>query len=303
MPPPSDERPVAVLAALGANLAIAAAKAVAFLVTGAASLLAEAIHSVADSANQALLLLGRHRSRRPPSAEHPFGFGQEAYFWAFLVAVVLFSVGSGFSLVEGYEKLRAPHEVESPAWAIGVLVVAMAFEGFSLTTAVRRVGPSRRGSWWRYVRETRAPDTVVVLLEDSAAELGLTAALAGVVLTTVTGDARWDALGSVAIGLLLGVVAFVLAREMRSLLIGEAVGDEDLAALRSVLDDDPAVARVVDLRTMHLGPTDVLVAARLELQPGAGDDRGRALEDLRGDLHRAVPAADHIYLQPVDGDC
>lgn len=291
--------PRTVIAAFTANLAIAVAKFVAFVFTGSASMLAEGIHSVADTSNQALLLLGRRRSQKKATADHPFGYGQEAYFWAFLVAVVLFTLGALFSLAEGYQKLRHPHEVESLAWAVAVLVFAMLAEGLALRTALRAARPDRHGSWWRYIHETRAPENAVILLEDTAAEIGLAAALAGVTLTAVTGDPRYDALGTLVIGTVLAVVAVVLATEMRSLLIGESADSDDVAAIHTVLDRLPTVERVVDVRTMHLGPDDILVAARVELDGRLGvDDAAHCIESIATAIEAAVPAARRVYIEP-----
>ncbi|HVV29328.1 MAG TPA: cation diffusion facilitator family transporter, partial [Mycobacteriales bacterium] len=214
----------AVLAAFAANLGIAVAKLVAFLITGASSLLAEAIHSFADSGNQGLLLFGGQRARRRPDAEHPFGYGRERYFWAFVVALVLFSVGGLFAIYEGIDKLRHPAHLESPVVAFTVLAVAIALEGLSLRTAVRETAHVKRAgqTYRQFIRNTRLPELPVVLLEDTAALTGLVLALAGLVLAETTGEARYDAVGTVAIGVLLVFVAVVLAREMKSLLIGES---------------------------------------------------------------------------------
>lgn len=290
------------LTALAANLAIAVAKFVAFAFTGSASMLAEGIHSVADTSNQALLLVGRRRSRRRATAVHPFGYGQEAYFWAFLVAIVLFSLGSLFSLYEGFQKLRHPHEVESLGWAVGVLIFAMISEGYALRTAAHAARGERKGSWWAYVRDTRSPENAVVLLEDSAAEIGLLAALTGVLATAATGNARFDAAGTMVIGLVLGFIAIVLAIEMRSLLIGESADDEDLAAIRGVLAAFPEVERVVDLRTMHMGPDDILVAARLELDAALdADEAGACIERITTAIRAQVPEAGRVYIEPEPG--
>jgi cation diffusion facilitator family transporter len=301
--PSSDHSsPRAVITALAANLAIAVAKFVAFFFTGSASMLAEGIHSVADTSNQALLLVGRRRSHRRATVEHPFGFGQEAYFSAFLVAIVLFSLGALFSLFEGFQKLRDPHEVESLGWAVAVLLFAMVSEGWALRTAARAARPERRGSWWQYVRDTRSPENAVVLLEDSAAEIGLTAALAGIVATGITGDARYDAVGTMVIGLVLGFVAIVLASEMRSLLIGESADSDDLTAIRQVLAAEPAVERVVDLRTMHMGPDDILVAARVELDASLdADEVGACIEQITAAIRARVPEAQRVYIEPEPG--
>lgn len=298
----AGETPRAVLAALGANLAVATAKFVAWFFTGSASMLAEGIHSVADTSNQALLLLGRSRSHKPATTAHPFGHGQEAYFWAFLVAIVLFALGSLFSLVEGIDKLVHPHEVESLAWAIGVLVLAMFVESIALREAMKSARPHRQGSWWRYIRETRSPENAVVLLEDSAAEIGLSAALIGVGLTAITGNPRFDAFGTLVIGLVLGFVAAVLATEMRSLLIGEAAHPRDVQAIRSVLDSAEPVERVVELRTMHLGPDEVLVAGRLEIDERLDvDEAAKCIEELTAAIRDAVPSAKRVYLEPEPG--
>ena len=211
----------AVVAALLANLGIAVAKFAGFLVTGASSMLAEAFHSVADSGNQAMLLFGGRVARREPDSNHPFGHGRVRYFAAFLVAVVLFTLGSLFSFFEGYQKLRHPHELESPAVALVILVVALVLEALSLRTAVREASPMRgQQSWWSFIRTTKQPELAVVLLEDTAAEVGLGFALLGVGLSAITGDGLYDALGTLAIGGLLAAVAIVLGVEMYSILVG-----------------------------------------------------------------------------------
>jgi cation diffusion facilitator family transporter len=199
---PSSRR--AIVAALLANLAIAVAKLVGFVFTGAASMLAEAVHSMADTINQGLLFLGGSKARRAATAEHPFGYGRERYFWAFIVALVIFTAGSMFALFEGVEKLRRPHQLESVGWAVGILVVSMALEGLSFRTALREARAAKEaGSWWRFIRRSKTPELPVVLLEDFGALIGLVLALVGVGLAAVTGNARFDALGSVAIGVLL----------------------------------------------------------------------------------------------------
>src|SRR4030095_10336839 len=217
------------------------------------SMLAESIHSVADTGNQALLALGGRRGRQAPTAAHPFGFGRERYFWAFLVAVVLFTLGSLFALFEGYEKLRHPHAIESPAWAFGALLVAIVLESWSLRTAIHEADKVRAGlSWWAFIRRSKSPELPVVLLEDVGALLGLGCALVGVSLAVVTGESRFDAVGSVAIGLVLGVIAVTLGIEMRSLLIGEAASQAEVAAIGAALIDGPAVRRLIHLRTLQL---------------------------------------------------
>jgi cation diffusion facilitator family transporter len=291
---------IAVIAALLANLGIAAAKFVGFLITGASSMLAEAFHSVADSGNQAMLLGGSRVARKEPDRKHPFGHGRVRYFAAFLVAVVLFTLGSLFSLYEGYDKLRHPHQLESPAVALAILVVALVLEGVSLRTAVREASPMRRRqSWWSFIRTTKQPELAVVLLEDTAAELGLGFALLGVGLSAVTGDPMWDGLGTLAIGALLAVVAVVLGFEMYSLLLGEAASPEEQATIRDTLAATPGIAQLLQLRTMHLGPEEVLVVAKVELGSDlSAADAARVIDQAQDDLRKAVPSARVIYLEP-----
>ena len=290
----------AVLAAFMANLGIAIVKFLAFLFTGAASMLAESIHSVADTGNQGLLALGGRSGRRPPTPEHPFGFGRERYFWAFLVAVVLFTLGSLFALFEGYQKLRHPHRIESPGWAFGALGVAIALESWSLRTAVREADKVRAGqSWWGFIRRSKSPELPVVLLEDVGALLGLACALIGVSLAVVTGQSRFDAIGSVAIGLLLGVIAVTLGTEMRSLLIGEAASRAEVAAIRAALLDGISVRRLIHLRTLQLGPDELLVGAKVELDPALSlVEVARVIDEAEGRVRASVPAARVIYLEP-----
>jgi cation diffusion facilitator family transporter len=290
----------AIIAALLANLGIAVSKLVAFLFTGAASMLAETVHSLADTGNQALLFLGNTRSRRPATQAHPFGYGRERYFWAFVVALVLFTLGSVFAIVEGLGKLRTPHAIESPEWALGVLGVAFALESFSFRTAIveaRRLKGT--DSWWSFIRHSKSPELPVVLLEDLGALIGLLFALLGVGLATLTGDSRFDALGSIAIGLLLGVIAAVLAVEMKSLLIGEGASSDDVRAIEEAFESVPGVRRVIHLRTLHLGPDELLVAAKIEI------DHAQTLPVLAETIDRAerhvrarVPAARVIYVEP-----
>jgi cation diffusion facilitator family transporter len=290
----------AVIAALLANLGIAAAKLVGFLLTGASSMLAEAFHSVADSANQATLIAGGRVAERGPDRQHQFGHGRVRFFAAFLVAVVLFTLGSLFSLYEGYQKLRHPHELESAVVAIAILVVALVLEGLSLRTAVREADPLRGNqSWWSFIRTTKKPELAVVLLEDTAAEAGLAFALAGVGLAALTGDPLWDALGTLAIGVLLAVVAVVLGIEMYSLLVGEAASPDEQAAIRQAILSTGGVARLVQLRTMHLGPEEVLVVGGLEIDPElSADDAARVIDRAQAQVREALPSCRIIYLEP-----
>ena len=257
----------AILAALAANLGIAVTKFVAFLLTASSSMLAESVHSVADSGNQALLLLGGKRSRREATPQHPFGYGRERYVYAFIVSIVLFSVGGLFALYEAWHKVQHPEPITDWQWVpVTVLVVALVLEGLSFRTAIRESNHTRGGrSWVSFVRTAKAPELPVVLLEDFAALLGLVFALVGVGLTLLTGNGVWDGIGTALIGTLLVVVAVVLAIEMKSLLLGEAATVEQVRAITEALvgEGDTGVDRVIHLRTMHLGPEELLVAAKI----------------------------------------
>ena len=290
----------AVVAALCANLGIAASKFVAFAITGSASLLAESVHSVADSGDQILLLLGRARARRAGTEQHPFGFGAERYFYAFLVAVVLFVVGGAFSCYEGIERIMRPEALTSPVVAFGVLGIAFVLEAFSLRTAVSEAGPSRGDAGWRsFIRHAKAPELPAVLLEDVAALSGLLFALVGVTLATITNDDRWDGAGSLAIGVLLGCVAVVLATEMKSLLIGESAGAHVEASIVAAIEAGPEVQRVIHLRTLHLGPETLLVAAKIAIrhdESAASVVAGIDAAERR--IRAAVPIAELIFLEP-----
>src|SRR5690606_31742767 len=246
----------AVVAALLANLGIAAAKFVGFLVTRSGSMLAESVHSVADAGNQALLLLGGHRAKRAPSPEHPFGYGRERYFWAFVVAIILFSLGGMFAIYEGIEKLRHPHELESVPVAIVILVVGIVLEAFSFRTAIVESTKVKdpQLSWWAFIRRSKNPELPVVLLEDLAAQLGLALALVAVTVAEITGEPRWDGAGTLAIGVLLVVVAVILAVEMKSLLIGESATHADQQKIVAAIEVEPSVKRLIHIRTQHLGP-------------------------------------------------
>jgi cation diffusion facilitator family transporter len=289
----------AIVAAFLANLGIAISKFFAFLVTGSASMLAESIHSVADTGNQGLLFLGGKRSRKAPTEEHPFGFGTERYFWAFIVALVLFTLGSLFALFEGVEKLLDPKELDSPIVAYAVLGVAIVLEGLSLRTAHREAQPSRQGrTWWRFIRTTKSPELPVVLLEDTGALVGLMFALVGISLAEITGNPRWDAMGSIGIGLLLGVIAIVLAIEMKSLLIGEAAAPAVERRIREAILEGNEVTRIIHLRTLHLGPDDVLLAAKLEFSCTTIPALADAIDTVEARVRASMPIVRLIYFEP-----
>ncbi|ALM39054.1 cation diffusion facilitator family transporter [Streptomyces sp. CAI-21] len=290
----------AIVAALSANLAIAVAKFVAFLFSGSSSMLAESVHSLADSGNQGLLLLGGKRAKRQATPEHPFGYGRERYIYAFLVSIVLFSVGGMFAIYEGYEKIKHPHELEHWYWPVGVLVFAIIAEAFSFRTAIKESNPLRgKQSWSQFIRRAKAPELPVVLLEDFGALVGLILALGGVGLALATGDGVWDGIGTLCIGVLLIVIAIVLAAETKSLLLGESAGLDEVRKIEAALVDGDTVTRVIHMRTLHLGPEELLVAAKLAVQhDDTAAEVAAAINAAEARIREAVPIARAIYLEP-----
>jgi cation diffusion facilitator family transporter len=290
----------AIVAALGANLAIAVSKFVAFAFSGSSSMLAEGVHSVADSGNQFLLLLGGKRAQREATPQHPFGYGRERYIYAFLVSIVLVSVGGMFAIYEGYEKISHPHEVEHWYWPVGVLVFAILAEGYSFRTAIKESNETRGSlSWVEYVRRAKAPELPVVLLEDFGALIGLVLALGGVGLALLTGDGVWDGIGTVCIGVLLVLIALVLAAETKSLLLGESAGIEQVKAIETAIVDGDTVTRVIHMRTLHLGPEELLVAAKIAVQhDDSAGEVATAINAAEVRIREAVPIARVIYLEP-----
>jgi cation diffusion facilitator family transporter len=290
----------AIIAAFFANLGIAVAKFAGFLLTGSAGLLAEAGHSIADTGNQGLLMLGGRRGKRPADDVHPFGYGPERYFWSFVVALVLFSMGGLFALYEGIQKLINPHAIEHAGIAYAILLLSIALESFSLRTAVKEANHVRgRRTWWQFIRTAKAPELPVVLLEDFGAEIGLAFALVGLTLAEVTGNARWDAVGSIAIGALLICIAMVLAVEMKGLLIGEAASDDDLDALTGSINGTDEVNSLIHLRTMHLSPDQLLVAAKVDYHHDLSvAELAAAIDRTERNIRAAVPIATTIYLEP-----
>ena len=291
----------AIFAAFFANLGIAIAKFAGFLITGSASLLAETVHSVADTGNQGLLFLGGKRAQKKESQTHPFGYGRERYFWAFAVALVLFSMGGMFALYEGIEKLRHPHEIENVPVALTILVLAFVLEGFSLRTAIKESahvkGP--RTSWWTFIRTTKQPELPVVLLEDIGAETGLIIAIGGVLMSEATGNPRWDAAGSTAIGVLLIIIAIILVIEMKSLLIGEAAGDDVRAAIINSIESSDHVDQLIHIRTEHIGPDEILVGAKVEFASTlSADQLVDAINTTEDSIRENVPSVTVIYLEP-----
>ena len=291
----------AIIAAFFANLGIAIAKFTGFILTGSAGLLAEAGHSLADTGNQALLMLGGRRAERKPTERHQFGFGNERYFWAFVVALVLFSMGGLFALYEGIQKLLDPHEADSIGIAIGILLAAVALETYSLRTAVKEVNHIKppEMSYWTFVRTAKQPELPIVLLEDVGAEIGLLFALFGVVMTHFTGNPRWDAVGSVAIGVLLVIIAAILAVRMKALLIGESADDADQQAIEAALTSTPQVERVIHIRTIYFGPDELMVAAKLGFAADMTVEQlAAAVDGAEAAVRASVPTVGLIYIEP-----
>ncbi len=289
----------AIIAALAANLGIAVAKFIAFIVTGASSMLAEAIHSVADSGNQVLLLVGGKRAARAATPEHPFGYGRDRYIYSFIVAIVLFSVGGLFALYEGYHKVTHPEELTSPIWAIGVLLVAIVLEGFSFRTAIKETAAvkSPDDSYWQFIRHARQPELPVILLEDFGALVGLVLALLGVGLATITGNGVYDGLGTLCIGALLVVIAFILAIETKSLLLGESATVQDEQKIRAAME--AGGVSLIHMKTLHLGPDELLVAAKIAVtRSETGEEIAREIDECEKRIRAAVPTARVIYLEP-----
>lgn len=290
----------AVGAALLANLGIAVLKAIGFALTGSGAMLAESVHSVADSGNQGLLIFGRRKSERAADEDHPFGYGREGYFWAFVVALVLFVVGAIVSIIDGIDKLRNPHQLESVGIAIGILLGAIALETFSFRTALREANPLRQGAtWWQFIRDAKTAELPVVLMEDSAALVGLVIALAAIVTAEITGESRWDAAGSLGIGVLLAIVAAILAVEMRSLLLGESASPGVRRRIEEAIESHPDTRGLIHLRTEHLAADELLVAAKVEFEEDLSmRELARVIDAVEARVRAAVPEARVIYLEP-----
>jgi cation diffusion facilitator family transporter len=290
----------AIVAALLANLGIAATKFIAWGFSGAVSMLAEGVHSLADSGNQILLLVGGKRAARAATATHPFGYGRERYFYAFIVSIILFTVGGVFSIYEGLDKLQHPHPLELWWLPMLVLTVSIVLEALSLRTAVKESNPIRgNASWVQFIRRAKAPELPVVLLEDLAALLGLVFAFVGIGLTALTGLGVFDAVGTLLIGALLIAVAVILGIETKSLLVGEGARPEDAVAISRVIESSPHVTALIHMKTLYLGPDELLVAAKV----GFGAtvklaDVAAAIDALEADIRAKVPVARVIYIEP-----
>jgi cation diffusion facilitator family transporter len=290
----------AVIAALVANLGIAVAKFVAFLFTGSSSMLSEAIHSVADSGNQVLLLVGNKRSQKGADEQHNFGYGRRRFVYGFVVAIVLFLVGGLFSLYEGFHKWQHPEPLDDWWIAVVVLLVAIGLESYSFRTAIREANRSRgRRSLLKFVRDARQPELPVILLEDAGALVGLFFALLGVSLAVVTGNGRFDAMGAMAVGTLLVVIAVFLAFEMATMLVGESALPEQVAAIRAALEGTDGVRRVIHLRTLHVGPDELLVAAKIAVARNeTGQEIAAQIDAAESAVRAAVPTAVYVFLEP-----
>jgi cation diffusion facilitator family transporter len=290
----------AIVAALLANIGIAITKFIAAAFSGSASMLAEGIHSLADSGNQILLIIGGKRAKRDATAMHPFGYGRSRYIYAFMVSIVLFSVGGLFSISEGISKLQHPHELEMVWLPLVVLGAAIIMESLSLRTAVIEANHVRHGQGWvEFIRHAKSPELPVILLEDLAALIGLVLAFGGVGLTVVTGDPIWDAIGTLAIGVLLVLVAIILGRETSSLLVGEGANAGDTSKIRAALEAASGIESVIHMKTLYLGPDELMVAAKVGVAGSAtGTEIAKLIDSAEDDIRAAVPAARVIYLEP-----
>jgi cation diffusion facilitator family transporter len=291
----------AVLAALVANLGIAVLKFIAFAITRSSSMLAEGVHSLVDSGNQVLLLIGGRRARRDADSEHQFGYGRDRYIYGFLVALVIFTAGGLFALYEGIAKLREPHHLDSAWIAIGVLLGAIVLEMFSLRTAINESRHVKgQQSWVGFIRTAKVPELPVVLLEDTAALIGLVLALGGVGLTVITDDPIWDAIGTTSIGVLLILVAMVLVVETKSLLLGEAASPENQQAVVDSLLDTDGIERIIHLRTLYIGPDELLVATKVAMPAATTMDEMTVVVDAaEAKVRGAVSTARYIYIEPA----
>jgi len=289
-----------VIAAFFANLGIAIAKFVGFLVTRSSSMLAESIHSMADTGNQALLLLGGRLSKRDADEEFQFGYARERYFWSFVVAMVLFSLGSLFALFEGYEKVRHPEELENVVWAFGILGLGFVLEGSAFLTAVRTSRDLKGNrTWWEFIRTSRVPELTVVLLEDAGALIGLAVAISAIAIATITDAPVWDGIGTMTIGVLLGGIAILLAVEMKGLLIGESARPGEYQKICDAIRSAPHVEDVIHLRTQHFGPEELLVGAKVAFNPKLTfAELADAINEVERLVREVVPIAHPMYIEP-----
>jgi cation diffusion facilitator family transporter len=292
-----------ILAALSANALIAAIKFIVALITRSSAMLAEAVHSTADTGNQVLLLLGLKRSQKPPDSAHPFGYGQEQYFWSFVVANMLFFVGAVVSVYEGIHKLQDPQPIERPWLIYAILGVAAAIESVALIFAIKELNKTRRSGTGllKAAQETKDTSVAVVFFEDTAALIGLTIAFVGVLLAQLTGNMLFDGVASILIGVLLAVVAFLLAHETKELLIGEAASPENVAAIRKAAAETKGVKAVGNILTMHLGPRRILINMNVDFEDQIrADELEGVVDEMEANIRKAVPAADRIFIEADD---
>ena len=289
-----------IVTALIANFTISIAKFFGFVITSSSAMLAEAVHSLADTSNQALLLLGKKRSKKSPSAQRPFGFGRERFFWAFVVSLVLFSLGSMYAVYEGIEKIRHPHEIESLWWALAILLFAMVMEAYAFQTAVKESRFYKGDhSWKSFIKRSRIPELPVVLLEDFGALMGLVFAFVCVLIADITGNAVWDGIGTLSIGILLGLIAIILAIETKSLLIGEGALPEQVMRIEHAITSSPEVSSLIDMRTEYLGPETLLIAAKIEFSGETSpSDISDDVDTIENRIREVEPLAKIIYLEP-----
>ncbi len=290
----------AIIAAMSANLGIAITKLIAAIFSGSGAMLAEAVHSFADTINQVLLLVGGRRSKKAADEEHPFGYGRARYLYGFLVAIILFTVGGAYSIYEGIHKLQNPEPLEVAWLPIVVIVISMVLEGFSFRTARKESLPLKgSGSWISFIRRAKAPELPIVLLEDTAALTGLVFALLGVGLTIITGNPLFDALGTLFIGGLLILVALILGIETKSLLIGEGASPENVATIRDAINAHPSVESLIHMKTLYLGPDELLVAAKVAFPKATRlVEIATAIDALEADIRAKIPAARVIFIEP-----
>lgn len=295
----NKERPIAVYGAIGANLLVALTKFIAAFFSGSSSMLSEGIHSVVDTGNQLLLLLGIRRARKAPDALHPFGYGQELYFWSLIVAILLFGLGGGMSVYEGVSHFLHPAKLEDPLWNYVVLGLACLFEGTSFTIAFRELRTERsQESFWQAIRNSKDPTTFVVVFEDSAALLGLATAFAGVYLSHRLENPRIDGIASIVIGLLLATVAVLLAYESRGLLLGESFDSEKVEQIRKLVEADTQVVRAGRPLTMHFGPEDVLLNLDVQFRPGLGSgELAAAVDRLEKAIRQRYTEVKRIFIE------
>jgi len=290
----------AVIAALIGNSGVAIAKFIGFMLTRSSAMLAESIHSVADAGNQALLLLGGKRARQLADEEHQFGYGRERYFWSFVVALILFALGSAFAVYEGIEKIRHPHEIDNFEIALGILGVGIFIEAWSFRTAIVEARPLKGSlSWWQFIRRSRTPELPVVLLEDLGAQAGLCIAFMAIVISRVFDAPVWDGIGTLSIGLLLGVIAVILVIEMRSLLIGEGARPSEMKKIVAAIESSPGVTQLIHLRTQHIGPDELLVGAKVAFDASLSiEELAQAVDTLEASVRAEIPYAHPMYIEP-----